>query len=423
MKYARIDIETIGFVNKNDKTHINFGDHLQNIIIKDLYDKMGIDKNDIYVLDFNEISTYNGEYLVLPINQAISHNMQNFLSPRIIPVFLGISRDSTAITNEECQYFRRFEPIGCRDEAVFNFLNEKGVDCYLNGCITMTMDARKGIPKNSRPYVIEAPQYALDAMPQKIKDSAIFLENTCYGTYEDMVGTGTLEELVRARYQELKENASVVITSRMHIASPCIGMGIPVVLVRSTIDYRFSWIDKFVNVYGPDDVEKIDWSGTILSDVEGIKQKVLDYSMRRISTTFQRKKAQMEISEFYELRSKVKYDVPQFSAGALEYVEKRWSRDDSWKYAIWGENDASERLYKFLSSNYPNAKFVAFYDSYKQIEYHGVKAEHPSVISANDDIFVFVTGYTATDAAKELFNRIGKSEDSYFLYGSVVRNY
>ena len=100
MKYARIDIETIGFVNKNDKTHINFGDHLQNIIIKDLYDKMGIDKSDIYVLDFNEISTYNGEYLVLPINQAISHNMQNFLSPRIIPVFLGISRDSTAITNE-----------------------------------------------------------------------------------------------------------------------------------------------------------------------------------------------------------------------------------------------------------------------------------------------------------------------------------
>ena len=78
MKYARIDIETIGFVNKNDKTHINFGDHLQNIIIKDLYDKMGIDKSDIYVLDFNEISTYNGEYLVLPINQAISHNMQNF---------------------------------------------------------------------------------------------------------------------------------------------------------------------------------------------------------------------------------------------------------------------------------------------------------------------------------------------------------
>ena len=42
MKFARIDIETIGFVNKKDKTHINFGDHLQNIVIKDLYKYMNI---------------------------------------------------------------------------------------------------------------------------------------------------------------------------------------------------------------------------------------------------------------------------------------------------------------------------------------------------------------------------------------------
>ncbi len=423
MKYARIDIETIGFVNKNDKTHINFGDHLQNIIIKDLYDKMGIDKSDIYVLDFNEISTYNGEYLVLPINQAISHNMQNFLSPRIIPVFLGISRDSTAITNEECQYFRRFEPIGCRDEAVFNFLNRKGVDCYLNGCITMTMDARKRTPKNARPYVIEAPQYALDAMPQEIKNSAIFLENTCYGIYEDIVGTGTLEELVRTRYQELKENASVVITSRMHVASPCIGMGIPVVLVRSTIDYRFSWIDKYVKVYGPEDKENIDWDGTVLSNVNLIKQKIVDFSIKRIRSTYEKYKEQMEISEFYELRDRVEYDVPQFSDGALEYVNRRWSKDEKWEYAIWGENDASERLYDYLTKNYPNAKYVAFYDSYKNIDYHGIKAQHPSKIRANDNVFIFVTGYTATDAAKELFDRIGMNYDSYFLYGSVVRNY
>ena len=44
MKYARIDIETIGFANKLDKAHINFGDHLQNIVIKDLYAQMGIQK-------------------------------------------------------------------------------------------------------------------------------------------------------------------------------------------------------------------------------------------------------------------------------------------------------------------------------------------------------------------------------------------
>lgn len=423
MKFARIDIETIGFVNKEDKTHINYGDHLQNIIIRDLYNKMGIDEKDIYVLDYNQISTYNGEYLILPINQAISHSMQTFLSPKIIPVFLGISRDSTAITDEECDYFKKYEPIGCRDEAVFQFLRDKGVDCYLNGCITMTLDSRLETPEGARPYVIEAPQYALDAMPKDIKDNAIFIENTYYGTYNDIVGDSTLENVVRARYKELKEHASVVITSRMHIASPCIGMGIPVVLVRSSIDYRFSWIDKYVKVYGPGDKDNIDWNGTTLSDVNLIKQKIVDLSIKRIRNTYEKYKEQMEISEFYELRDRVEYDVPQFSAGALEYVNRRWSKEEKWEYAIWGENDASERLYDYLTKNYPNAKYVAFYDSYKNIDYHGVKAQHPSTIRANDNVFIFVTGYTATDAAKELFDRIGRNYDSYFLYGNVVRNY
>lgn len=423
MKFAMIDIETIGFVNREDKTHINFGDHLQNIIIKDLYKKMKIQENDIYVLDFNQISTYNGEYLVLPINQAISHSMKTFLSPKIIPVFLGISRDSTAITEEECNYLKKYEPIGCRDEAVFKFLRDKGVDCYLNGCITMTLDRRLETPEDARPYVIEAPQYALDVMPKEIKENAIFIENTCYGTYRDIVGDNTLENIVRARYDELKEHASVVITSRMHIASPCIGMEIPVVLVRNTIDYRFSWIDKYVKVYGPEDRDNIDWNGTMLSDVNLIKQKIIDFSMRRIRNTYEKYKEQMEISEFYELRDRVKYDVPQFSAGALDYVNKRWSKEEKWEYAIWGENDASERLYNYLTKNYPNAKYVAFYDSYKAIDYHGVKAQHPSSIKSNDKVFIFVTGYTATDAAKELFDKIGRKCDSYFLYGSVIRNY
>lgn len=88
--------------------------------------------------------------------------------------------------------------------------------------------------------------------------------------------------------------------------------------------------------------------------------------------------------------------------------------DDKFRYAIWGENDASERLYNYLKTNYKNAEFVAFYDSYKMITYHGIKAQHPRQIK-NDDVFVFVTGYTATDAAREMFQNMNRSEDSYYL--------
>ena len=107
----------------------------------------------------------------------------------------------------------------------------------------------------------------------------------------------------------------------------------------------------------------------------------------------------------------------------IDFVENKWSKDEKWSYAIWGENDASERLYNYLSSNYPNAIFTAFYDSYKKVNYHGIDAQHPNKIDPQDHVFVFVTGYTATDAANELFHKIGLPEDSYYLFGSVVRDY
>jgi hypothetical protein len=83
---------------------------------------MNIPEDEIYCLNFNEISTYDGEYIILPINQAISHNLKGFLSPKIIPVFLGISRDTKAISENEEEYLRQHSPIGCRDQAIFDYL-------------------------------------------------------------------------------------------------------------------------------------------------------------------------------------------------------------------------------------------------------------------------------------------------------------
>ena len=422
MKYARIDVETIGFVNKKDKTHINFGDHLQNIVIKDLYKEMNISEEKIYNLDFNDISTYDGEYIILPINQAISHNLNKFLSHKIIPVFLGISRDTTAINKDEEQYLAQFSPIGCRDQAIFDYLTKKNISCYLSGCITLTLPARDCTPENAVPYIIEAPQYAIDHMPVEMRERAVISENTFYGTYEELVGNSTIENYVRTRYQDIKEHASVVVTSRMHVASPCIGMGVPVILVRKSIDYRFSWIDKYVPIYTEKDADNINWYPEPVKNIGEIKNKIVDYSIKRIKDTYEESKERYEISEFYENRTKVNYDLPQFSKGVIDFVNKKWKTNDCFKYAIWGENDASERLYTYLKDNYKNSEFVAFYDSYKKIEYHGLFAQHPSEIK-NDDVFVFVTGYTATDAAMALFDKLNRSEDSYFLFGNVVRGY
>lgn len=59
----------------------------------------------------------------------------------------------------------------------------------------------------------------------------------------------------------------------MHIASPCIGMGVPVVLVRKSIDYRFSWIDKYIPIYTEKDVNNINWYPEAITEIEDIKKK------------------------------------------------------------------------------------------------------------------------------------------------------
>lgn len=422
MKFARIDIETVGFVNKKDKFLINFGDHLQNIIIKDLYKKMEIDEDEIYVLNNYETSKYDGEYLVLPINHVISRNLSEYLSPKIIPVFIGISRDTSAITEKEIEYLKKYSPIGCRDQETFDYLNKNHVECYLNGCLSITLDRREKIPENEKVFVIDAPQYAIDAMPNNKKNKAVFMQNTHFGTYEELTKDNNLEKIVREQYKMLKNEATLVITSRLHIASPCIAMGIPVILVRNSIDYRYSWIDKFIPIYKEIDVESINWNPEAVEDIEDFKEKLVNNAIMLIKKTKEKYESILEISDFYERRNKVQYELPQFSQKVIDFVDSNWDKDCSLDYAIWGENDASERLYTYLTNNYPNARYVAFYDSYKKITYHGKEAQHPSKIVCNDNTFIFVTGYTATDAAKELFEKIGKKKEQYFLFESCVRD-
>ena len=91
-------------------------------------------------------------------------------------------------------------------------------------------------------------------------------------------------------------------------------------------------------------------------------------------------------------------------------------------YSIWSVHCAVEVLFAYLSFDFANAEFVELYDSYKDFSFHGLQSKRPHNIKA-DDTFIFVTGYTATDAARELFDKINKPKDSYFLYDLVVRNY
>ena len=122
MKFANISMQRSGLNN--------LGDNMQLLAIDNLYNYMGIDRNEIVRIDFYDLNTYSGEYVLLPINYPFYGYKDDMsitmFSPKIIPVFLGLSLMCADFKEAELNYLKRFEPIGCRDEYTMTELRKKG---------------------------------------------------------------------------------------------------------------------------------------------------------------------------------------------------------------------------------------------------------------------------------------------------------
>ena len=104
-----------------------------------------------------------------------------------------------------------------------------------------------------------------------------------------------------------RDNAALVITSRLHIASPCMAMGIPVILVKEEFDGRYSWIDKFLPLYEREEWRKINWN-PIPVEYEEFKISAKEFLYKKIVETYDNNVERYIISEFYENRNRSHYN-------------------------------------------------------------------------------------------------------------------
>lgn len=127
-------------LSNNGRRYI--GDNIQIYAIDEFYRKCGI-KNIAYI-KFDELSTYNGEYAILPVTlpliNYVNGGIAGWFSSHIIPVFLGLTIAKSSLTCEEVQYLKNYEPIGCRDECTMLTMRKYGIQSYLGGCITLTLE-------------------------------------------------------------------------------------------------------------------------------------------------------------------------------------------------------------------------------------------------------------------------------------------
>lgn len=133
-------------------------------------------------------------------------------------------------------------------------MRKLGIESYLKGCVTLTLPMRKIEPKQKKIFLVGLPDKVTEQLPQEILQYAEQVQQIVY--YEDD-WTGRAEitdEKTKQLYQRYHDEATMIITSKLHCASPCIAMGIPTINIRENKSCRFEWINKLMKMHTIDEI-------------------------------------------------------------------------------------------------------------------------------------------------------------------------
>lgn len=138
-------------------------------------------------------------------------------------------------------------PVGARDTGTLHMLERNGIPGYFSGCVTLTLPQ---MPRheNEKPYVCltdiseEAAAYVRNQYPELDFRTIEHVPNKLPALVEKDAPwperLKKVEELL-----EIYQNASAVITTRLHCAMPCLALGTPVLLLQDDVLFDPSRLD------------------------------------------------------------------------------------------------------------------------------------------------------------------------------------
>lgn len=220
----------------------NLGDEIQSLAAEQFLPHI-----DTY-LDRDTLAHVKIDKHFLIMNGWFSHFPEYCFPPSdsIIPIFVGfhITSDNKTkdifLSPKGIEYFKRHEPIGCRDKFTAELLAAKGIKSFYSKCLTLTFPKREAEPKEGKVFIVDAVMKV--PIPESLREKAFIVTHgeTVHSLYDNKIKIAQAKSLLEAYRNE----ASLVITTRLHCALPCIAMGIPVVFleIQMTIDYLFCMI-------------------------------------------------------------------------------------------------------------------------------------------------------------------------------------
>lgn len=275
----------LGYPNSN-----NLGDFIQSIAaaawMKPQHPKR---------IDRDQLHQYQGPPVKLVMNGWFMEEPSNWPpSEKIQPLFISFHLNPTAergmLTSEGIQYFKKHQPIGCRDAYTQKTLEKLGVQTYFSACLTLTLKRTNPIKSEKKrngilvlsplerllPQQETARQQGLKhlflAIVQKLKqpfksnkytkamnrlDAYLSQMNEKVEFRTQLMPPGTYSEKdrIKAAEEQIEQIASakLVITSRIHTALPAAAFGTPVIFLSDGLEHpnqksRLEGLDSFFTI-------------------------------------------------------------------------------------------------------------------------------------------------------------------------------
>lgn len=239
------------------KSTKNIGDEFQCLAARQFIDNKEIN----FEIDREYMSEYDGDDVKMIMNGWYMHEPKNWPpSKSITPLMISMHfsnhiqkngiRPIDFILNENgIEYLRNNSPIGCRDLYMHKLLTKKKVPNYFSGCMTLTLP-KKNLSKKDYICLVDMDDDIYNYLKNNTNKKIIRIEHEKKwpSNYDDRV-----EEAKKLLV--LYEEASCVITNRLHAALPNLALETPVLLIRNKFgDERFTGLKELVNYCTKDEL-------------------------------------------------------------------------------------------------------------------------------------------------------------------------
>lgn len=413
MKYGIITYSQRPMRNKNYETRLNIGDPIQTLAMQYLYQQMEI-KEEIIEISRYHAKHYNGENVILPF-QCFNRICNQFghtygtlpVSNAIHPIFFSFHLHSRALDNDIVKQLKKYEPIGCRDEETKLNMERNGIEAYVTGCVTALLPKRKNIPKRNKVFFIDIPNSLKSHIPADLLEEAEFLEH--HIVFDRLSDSEIMTEdeynefyrIAKDRLKRYADEATLIVTSRLHAASPCMAMGIPVIMVSENWDGRFSWLEKYLPLYLPSEFHKINWNPQPV-EYEDEKKVLINLLKNFLLQKKIERNSWLEVDQYYCDRDRIIYNNT-----IIQELKKLpiWNQKNK-KFGVWGLNTMAQTIKNVILDKKKDWKFVAAIDRSSNGYFEGVKVSKPQqIIELDTDIIYFIIPKNAHDEAESLFKK------------------